>query len=91
VPLVISVGIAEVYREIGLAIARAIEDEGKDTIIIASSDMSHYEPREVAEKKDKMAIEAILGLDEDELLHLIESYHISMCGLWPGLYYAYCY
>lgn len=84
VPLVISVGIAEVYREIGLAIAQAIEDEDKDTIIIASSDMSHYEPREVAEKKDKMAIEAILRLDEDELLHLIESYHISMCGYGPA-------
>lgn len=83
VPLVLSVGPGEVYKEIGQAMARAIKKVGKKAVIIASSDMTHYEPHEVAKRKDSQAIEAILSLNEDELLRRVEELHITMCGYAP--------
>lgn len=83
VPLVLSVGPAEAYKEIGQAMARAIKKAGREVVIIASSDMTHYEPHEVAKKKDSQAIEAILSLNEDELLRRVEELHITMCGYAP--------
>jgi hypothetical protein len=50
---------------------------------MASSDMTHYEPQESANWKDNQAIEAILELNEDELLKRIEEFHITMCGYAP--------
>jgi AmmeMemoRadiSam system protein B len=45
--------------------------------------MTHYEPQSQAEKKDALAIEAILALDEHQLAALIKKFSISMCGFAP--------
>jgi AmmeMemoRadiSam system protein B len=45
--------------------------------------MTHYEPQERAEKKDKMAIDAALAMDETQYYHTVESYGISTCGYGP--------
>ena len=52
-------------------------------VIIASSDMTHYESQESAQRKDDKAIEAILDLNEDELLKRVDELNISMCGYAP--------
>jgi len=83
VPIMLSHGTAAIYKEIGKEIAKAIKDLNKDVIIIASSDMTHYEPHESAKRKDSKAIEAILDLNEDELLKRIDELNISMCGYAP--------
>jgi len=70
-------------REVGLAVAKALE--GKNAVVIASTDMTHYEPQRTAEKKDKAAIEAVLKLDEEQLFSTIEAYNISMCGYGPTI------
>ncbi|MFA7706386.1 MAG: AmmeMemoRadiSam system protein B, partial [Candidatus Omnitrophota bacterium] len=44
----------------------------------------HYESQPVAEKKDALAIEAILALDEDKLEAVVRKYSISMCGFAPA-------
>ena len=59
VPIVLAVATLEVYREIAGSIAQSIkESPDKKIVIVASSDMSHYEPHETAAAKDKRAIEA---------------------------------
>ncbi len=83
VPIVLSPAWVDVYREIGRDIARAIKELEKEAVIVASSDMTHYEPYEAAMKKDTYAIEAILDLDEDELMRRIEELNITMCGCAP--------
>jgi len=83
VPIVLSQAPPPVYKEIGLAIAKAIKEMGEEAVIVASSDMTHYEPHEKAKAKDKRAIEAILNLDADELVQRIAKYDISMCGYAP--------
>lgn len=83
VPIVISCAALNIYREIGNAIAKSIRELKKDVAIIASSDMTHYEPHEVAKDKDSKAIDAILKLDEGRLIDAIERFDIGMCGYAP--------
>jgi len=71
----------ETSREVGRAVAKALLD--KNALVIASTDMTHYEPQEGAERKDKIAINAILKMDEEQLYSAVESYGVSMCGYGP--------
>jgi hypothetical protein len=72
-------------KEIGKEIADTIKELNiKDSnLIVASSDMTHYEPQIQAQKKDREAIEAILELNEDKLIDRIQRLNISMCGYAP--------
>lgn len=54
-------------------------------LIVASSDMTHYEPQVEAKEKDKQAIEAILELDSEKLKKKVENFNISMCGYAPAV------
>ncbi len=83
VPIVLAHASGEFYKEIGQSIATAIKETGGKVVIMASSDMTHYEPQEVARKKDMKAIESILDLNEDELLERIRKLNITMCGYGP--------
>lgn len=71
----------ETSREVGEAVAKALS--GKNALVIASTDMTHYEPQSTAERKDKMAIDAILELNEARFYSTVESQNISMCGYGP--------
>ncbi|MFH1397448.1 MAG: AmmeMemoRadiSam system protein B [Candidatus Omnitrophota bacterium] len=72
-------------KEAGREIADAVKtsDNRQEIMLIASSDMTHYEPQKEAEYKDKEAIQAILDLDEDRLYDLVKKMNITMCGLGP--------
>ena len=85
VPITIMSQEANVLKEVGENIAEVIQNlklEGS-VMLVASSDMTHYEPKITAAKKDKEAIEAILKLDEDGLIKKIRQLNISMCGWAP--------
>jgi len=56
---------------------------GKNILIIASSDFTHYEPQEYAENADKQAINAILNFDPKRLYDMIYQQNLSMCGPGP--------
>ncbi len=83
VPIILAYSTGATYKEIGKNIAKAIKDLNKEVVILASSDMTHYEPQETAQRKDNQAIEAILALNEDELLKRVDELNISMCGYAP--------
>ena len=68
-------------REVGEAVAKVLA--GRNGVIIASSDMTHYEPQESAERKDKMVLEAVEAMDEAKLYSVIEAHRISACGYGP--------
>lgn len=82
VPIVIADGGLEIYRSIGKSIARSLKEKYA-AAIIASSDLTHYEPYDEAVRKDKKAMEAVLNLDEAGLLKAIRERDISMCGYAP--------
>ena len=83
VPIMLTHSSLATYKEIGKELARAIKDLNKEVVIIASSDMTHYESQQSAERKDTQAIEAILDLNEDELFRRVDELDISMCGYAP--------
>ena len=85
VPILFEQANPAVYEEIGRALATVLKKTGNDAIIVASSDMTHYEPHEKAKDKDKKAIEAILDLDADELVKRVTRYNITMCGYAPAI------
>ena len=68
-------------REVGQAVAKVLK--GKNGLIIASSDMTHYEPQENAEKKDRLALRAVEALDEERFYSIIEEHRITVCGYGP--------
>ncbi len=73
-------------RELGQAIARVYEGQnaaGKKTLLITSSDLSHYLSPKETERLDRMALERVLALDPPGLLRTVEEEDISMCGVIP--------
>lgn len=70
-------------EDIGQAVARAISQYPEPVLIVASTDMSHYVPHQVAQEKDALAIEKILALDHIGLLEVVTREQISMCGVIP--------
>lgn len=81
VPISMMMQDAETSRNVGESIAESTDRA--DVLIIASSDMSHYEPQKQAERKDRLVMNAILKLDEEELQRVVELENISMCGYGP--------
>lgn len=82
----ISVSYLARYDELealGRALAQAIRDERPETLIVASTDMSHYVSQKAAEKKDMIAIRKVLDLDPAGLFRTVTSEKISMCGFQP--------
>ncbi len=82
-PVCLGGGDLDDWKEIGRGIAKVIKKNSIDVLVVASSDMTHYEDDNSARKKDSLAIEAILKLDEDLLVSTIKKYRISMCGYIP--------
>jgi AmmeMemoRadiSam system protein B len=71
-------------HEIGVGIANAIRAYGDDVLIVASSDMTHYESAASAKEKDGKALEQILALNPEILLRVCSSNNITMCGVMPS-------
>jgi len=57
--------------------------EGRDVIVIASSDMAHYIPKEDAERLNAMVLEKIRAKDVDGMYSVVEKNRISVCGYGP--------
>jgi AmmeMemoRadiSam system protein B/AmmeMemoRadiSam system protein A len=85
VPIVLSHASGTVYKEIGTEIAEVLNGLERNVVILASSDMTHYEAEEEARRKDHAAVDAILHLDEDLLLERIAEQNITMCGYGPAV------
>ena len=74
------------FRRLGMGIAKALRDlPGKPVLVVASSDMNHFEPDEVTRIKDRKAISRILSLDAPGLYEVIRRESISMCGYGPTI------
>jgi len=85
VPITVGVGSFEPLAELGEAMARVIATHRDKILIIASSDMNHYESDAVTRVKDRKAIEPILKLDAKALFDVVVNEDISMCGYGPAV------
>jgi AmmeMemoRadiSam system protein B len=83
VPIVIGTGSWDALSALGKGIAETIEKVDRSTLIIASSDMNHYESDAITRTKDARAIDRILKRDPKGLLQTVRQEGISMCGVGP--------
>jgi len=68
-------------RQIGAAIALAVQEYGKPVLLLASTDLNHYEDQETSKIKDKLVLDAVVHLDEDALMDRVIDVEVSMCGV----------
>jgi len=84
VPLVIAFDHWRPARVLGEMLTRMTKAAGEPVLLLASSDLNHYEPARVSEQKDAMALEPIRALDGEELLARCKRERITMCGRAPA-------
>ena len=94
VPIAIGTSDFDVLRGLGEALASVIadhpekdqdEDQEGRVLIVASSDMNHYESDAITRSKDRQAIERVLALDARGLWEVVMREDISMCGFGPTI------
>jgi len=83
VPIALGTGHFESLAALGDAIADAVAAQSESVMIIASSDMNHYETDVITRVKDRKAIDRILALDPRGLYETVVKENISMCGVGP--------
>lgn len=82
VPICLAFGTAEELVVLGEGLAQAVAESG-EVLIVASSDLTHYESGPAAKEKDLRALARILALDAEGLFRTVREGRISMCGLGP--------
>lgn len=85
VPIALGTRQLDVLEQLGFALADVISRWKEPVLIVASSDMNHYEPDAVTRVKDHRAIERILTLDARGLHDVVTQQDISMCGFGPAV------
>ncbi len=83
VPLVLAWDDWEAAQSLGHALAGLVRHWPEPVLLLASSDLNHYEPAPVGELKDAQALAAVRALDGAELLRRCRDERISMCGRAP--------
>lgn len=85
VPIALGTRRFEILEALGKAIAAVIATLPEPALIVASSDMNHYENDAVTRIKDRQAIDRMLELDAKGLLEVVVREEISMCGFGPAV------
>jgi len=63
------------------SLAALLRDTGG--VIVASTDLSHFESQAAANAKDRVVLDAVTALDPEGLLREVDAQDISMCGVLP--------
>jgi MEMO1 family protein len=84
VPLCLGFSDLASCERLGQGLAAAIKEFGDEVLLVASSDMSHYESAAHALEKDQLAINELLALNPAGLHQVCRRQGISMCGVIPA-------
>ena len=87
VPISLSYLSIDECAELGDAIAAACKAQAGaniKTIILASSDLSHYLSPVKTDELDRLALDQVLEMDPEGLVRVVEDNDITMCGVLPA-------
>ncbi|HEX7467944.1 MAG TPA: AmmeMemoRadiSam system protein B [Methanobacterium sp.] len=73
----------ETSTEIGNSIYKTASELGRDVVVIASTDFTHYQPQNVAQTQDMKVIDAIKAMDENLMIKRVAQLNVTMCGYGP--------
>ena len=85
VPITVGTSNFEVLSALGVVIGSVAAEADRPLLVIASSDMNHYESDSVTRVKDRRAIDQLLALDPRGLYDVVHQADISMCGYGPAV------
>jgi hypothetical protein len=68
---------------LGEALGKVLAASGEEALLVASSDMTHYESGDIARQKDMLALQRVLELDPAGLYRTVAAQKITMCGVIP--------
>jgi AmmeMemoRadiSam system protein B len=80
VPVAIGTTVLAALEELGEAVGAVVAAQSEPVLVLATSDMNHYESDTLTRRKDEKAIEKILQLDGRGLFEVVQEEEISMCG-----------
>ena len=84
-PIAVGTRNFDLLSGLGEALAKAVAAQDEPTLIVASSDMNHYEPDGLTRIKDRKAIDRVLALDPLGLWEVVMNEDVSMCGFGPAI------
>jgi len=85
VPIALGTAQFEILEELGKALADVVSQQSDPILMVASSDMNHYESDAVTRAKDHRALERILSLDPRGLFDVVTQQNVTMCGFGPAV------
>jgi AmmeMemoRadiSam system protein B len=85
VPITVGTSNFEALSALGVVIGAVAAEAAEAVLVIASSDMNHYESDDITRIKDRRAIDQILALDPRGLYQTVHEGDISMCGYGPAV------
>src|SRR4051812_8325533 len=85
VPITVGTSRFDALIALGEGIGHVIAQQDEPVMIIASSDMNHYETDSTTRVKDRKAIDRVLALDPAGLYDVIVKEHVTMCGFGPAI------
>jgi AmmeMemoRadiSam system protein B len=81
VPLVMGSQSRREVEALGAALGKGLA--GRRALLVASSDLSHYQPAVVANRLDAAVVEAVGRFDDESLLRRLETHDNVACGGGP--------
>jgi AmmeMemoRadiSam system protein B len=85
VPIALGTADYAALESLGNALAEVLARRSEPVLIVASSDMNHYESDEITRRKDALAIDRLLALDPRGLYETVRREAITMCGYGPAV------
>jgi MEMO1 family protein len=85
VPIAVGTRDFDLLSGLGKALAKAVAAQSEPTLIVASSDMNHYEADALTRIKDRKAIDRVLAMDPRGLWDVVMNQDVSMCGFGPAI------
>jgi AmmeMemoRadiSam system protein B len=85
VPVALGTVPFEALVKVGEAIARVLAQTKENVLLLATSDLNHYEDDATTRMKDAKAISQLLAMNARGLYDTCRDERISMCGLGPAV------
>ena len=78
VPVCLAMQDEATARDLGKGIAKLLE--GREAVLVASSDLTHYEPAAQAREKDLAALKKVEKMDTPGFYETLQSRRVTACG-----------
>ena len=85
VPIIIKYQHPKICKELARNIYSVSKDLNRNIVIVASTDLTHYEDSDTAKFYDTKVMNAIENMDSQELFKQVVEYDITMCGYGPTI------